>query len=388
MNIRYSFCLVAALSLLTFGISGTASAFHAGGVAHCDGCHSMHSSADNPLIGAANTQLLIGSDASSTCLNCHEGSGGYHIMSDDASNTNSGGDFFFLTEDFSINAGWAVNTYLGENRGHNVIAANFGLVVDSNPSNVQAPGGTYPAASLGCQSCHDPHGQIDGGTGNGAEPISISGSYGDTPVAGSIAGNYRLLGDTGYVTGGVTFTNPAPVAQASGSDGASVDYGQGMSEWCANCHGDFLVGVGNTKHASGNGVGLNDGPADLVANYNAYIATGDFNGAVGTSYDPLVSFERQEADGTALDATSTVGPDTNATVMCLTCHRAHASGNSNAGRWDFEVEFLAESHILSPEALVVFPDAVPYYANGAAVDIATDYGEFQRSLCNKCHVKD
>jgi hypothetical protein len=32
--------------------------------------------------------------------------------------------------------------------------------------------------------------------------------------------------------------------------------------------------------------------------------------------------------------------------------------------------------------------AVPYYANGAAVDVATKYGEYQRSLCNKCHAKD
>ncbi len=388
MNIRFSICLVAAISLLTFGIIGTASAFHAGGVAHCDGCHSMHSSADNPLIGAANTQLLIGSDASSTCLNCHEGSGSYHIMSTDASNMNAGGDFAFLTEDYSINAGWAVNTYLGENNGHNVIAANFGLVQDSNINNTLAPGGSYPSADLGCDSCHDPHGQIDGGTGNGALPISISGSYGGTPVAGSIAGNYRLLGDVGYepVGSGVTFVNAAPVATASGSDGASVNYGTGMSEWCGNCHGDFQVGLGDTKHATA--VTLNAGPNDLVANYNAYVATGDFTGGVADSFDGLVPFERAVSDGTLLDPTSTAGPDPTAEVMCLTCHRAHASGMSNAGRWDFEQEFLADSNILSPEAAVVFPTAVPYYKDGAAVDITADYGEFQRSLCNKCHVKD
>ena len=73
--------------------------------------------------------------------------------------------------------------------------------------------------------------------------------------------------------------------------------------------------------------------------------------------------------------------------MCLTCHRAHASAHNNAGRWDFEVdEFIAES------AALVSPDvpstAVPYYGDGAEIDVVTTYGEYQRSLCNKCHVKD
>ena len=31
---------------------------------------------------------------------------------------------------------------------------------------------------------------------------------------------------------------------------------------------------------------------------------------------------------------------------------------------------------------------MPYYKDGVAIDITTEYGEWQRQLCNKCHVKD
>ena len=58
--------------------------------------------------------------------------------------------------------------------------------------------------------------------------------------------------------------------------------------------------------------------------------------------------------------------------MCLTCHRAHASSGPNAGRWDFNITFLSEDGLESGS----YPLPDPY------ADPA------QRSLCNKCHVKD
>jgi hypothetical protein len=71
--------------------------------------------------------------------------------------------------------------------------------------------------------------------------------------------------------------------------------------------------------------------------------------------------------------------------MCLTCHRAHASAFNNITRWDMEHEFLAEG----------WPTAANLVAMGAVAnadyygrDVATDFGEYQRSLCNKCHVQD
>lgn len=369
-----------AAALLILGPAGAAFAFHGGGVAHCDGCHSMHNSADNPVEGATNNTLLKGSDASSTCLNCHDGGSGHEVKSTDGTKTNQGGDFYWMTKDYTV-VTWSGPTLFSKNdHGHNIVAVDYAMLAD--PNNLTAPGGTYPAASLGCNSCHDPHGKVNGGTANGSAAISVSGSYGAAdPGDGSIHGNFRLLGDTTYEPPGAgAFSNPAPIATSSSSAGASTDYGQGMSEWCANCHGDFIND--SHKHPAGNGEHLN-GYGD---NYNSYITTGDFNGLPATSYDGLVPFERGESDGSLLTAGSTVGPDSSSNVMCLTCHRAHASANANAGRWDFEVELLAESHAL--ESADVGATAAVYYKDGAVVDIATDYDPYQRSLCNKCHAQD
>ena len=153
---------IAALAgLVALGLSGTAFAFHEGGVAHCDGCHSMHNSPDNPIEGTGNETLLKGSDASSTCLNCHAGAGSptsYHIMSTNGSVWSPGGDFFWLTQSYTWVGRSGTETSNPDNVGHNVIAIDYTLTVDG--TNTTAPGGTYAAADLGCNSCHDPHGQV------------------------------------------------------------------------------------------------------------------------------------------------------------------------------------------------------------------------------------
>jgi hypothetical protein len=367
--------------MLALGLATTASAFHGGGVAHCDGCHTMHNSPENEVgpLATPNSTLLKGTDASSTCINCHEGAGSYHILSTDGSNFKAGGDFFWLTQSYT-NSNWSGSvTSNPDNMGHNVVAADFSLAVDG--TNASAPGGLFPSANLSCTSCHDPHGQVLGGTPNGQMPISESGSYGEAPAAGTIAGNYRLLGDNLH---GV-ITAPAPIAVTpkdyTETDVSHTAYGQGMSEWCASCHGAY-TGDPN-KHRSGN----LDTLGGIAATYNSYVATGDFTGVQATSYTALVPFEQQETDiATLLTATtSTEGPDAADNVMCLTCHRAHASAFNNATRWDMEHELLAEG----------WPTAANLTAMGAVAnadyygrDIHTDFGEFQRSLCNKCHAQD
>ena len=66
------------MALLAAGAYQT-HAFHAGGVAECVGCHSMHD--------AASGALLTMNDTSSTCLNCHENSSGssYHVSTAEGS---------------------------------------------------------------------------------------------------------------------------------------------------------------------------------------------------------------------------------------------------------------------------------------------------------------
>lgn len=378
-------------------LTGIAFAFHGGGVAHCDGCHSMHAGNGNDNFGVQGPSLTNGSDASSTCLNCHNGDGRYHVNSDGGQNTNEGGDFHWTAANGYVKVVRGTPIAIdGDNFGHNMLAADFGLANDATLA--ASPGGGFPAAGFGCTGCHDPHGQANGGTIGGAAPISVSGSYGAVPAAGTQAGNYRIL----YDSARVGFSEDAPIARANSYDGASVQYGTGMSGWCANCHLGFY-----TNSSSG---GMHPTDVSVPATYNSYVATGDFTGGVATAYDPLVPIERGAAITASSDladptdiATAGVGAAGGAQVMCLTCHRAHASGFDNALRWAYsDSEFIAESwQEVTGHALEVLPDpaiATPYYKHGVEVDVASfdpaatpftnGYGEYQRSLCNKCHVQD
>src|SRR5574338_580561 len=108
--------------------SGTPAAFHSGGVAECGGCHSMHS----PKAGGS--FLLVGTDASSTCLTCHmhagdTGPSSYHIATADADmpvgvppkQRTAGGDFGWLRKTYSFTVRGTATTEEGETHGHNIV---------------------------------------------------------------------------------------------------------------------------------------------------------------------------------------------------------------------------------------------------------------------------
>jgi len=391
-----------------FGMAGSALAFHDGGVASCEGCHTMHNSNGNAEmtmnatgIGIANAYLLQGADASSTCLNCH-GSGttihSYHVATEGAVNSGDvpaqfgpGGDFSWIT----------ASSGNGQNLGHNVVAANYngGLLADTTLTT--APGGTYDANDLGCSSCHDPHGKYrildDGTVATSGAPIVESGSYGAIPAAGEAVGVYRLLGGAAYTpesTGYAFGTSDPPVAVAPSTyntstvaGGATVAYGSNMSEWCANCHALMHNDSypTNLRHPAGNAAAL---PADIVANYNSYVKSGDMTGG---TYLALVPFENglssSAADRTTLAglATTPALAATTDNVMCLSCHRAHASGFDSMLRWNQDYEFITQNSAYHLVAGLGTPaQALAAYYNTPP----TDWAVAQRSLCNKCHAKD
>jgi hypothetical protein len=191
----------------------------------------------------------------------------------------------------------------------------------------------------------------------------------------------------GYAGPGLAaFQNPAPVARANAADWKETDsnhtaYGSGMSEWCANCHPLMLAGG---MHATGKAARLG---GEMASRYNAYVRTGDTSGTRATAYLALVPFEVGTSNIRALDPSSTSGPgETGApNVMCLTCHRAHASAFDDSGRWDFSVTFLADSHPRPGDAGIGPNDPRNSYYDR---DMIARFGPHQRQLCNKCHVRD
>jgi len=424
--------------MLALGLGGTAMAFHDGGVAYCDGCHTMHNSSkgvkmtvNSPGANVANAYLLQGSDQSSTCLKCHNTSGAtpssYHINTYPAPGAGSaptqltpGGDFAWLQKSYSWTTPRAGSS-AGERHGHNIIAADYNYVADATLT--VAPGGSYPNTSLGCNSCHDPHssarivdaaGTIGHRTpGSAVLPISGSGSYGAMPTATEAVGVYRLLGGIGYqpdsVVGSFAFTADSPIAVAPATYNRSesatdtrVAYGSGMSEWCSNCHTNMHNDSVDTnlRHPASNAAKL---PVDILTNYNTYVKSGDLSGSNATAYTSMVPYEEGTADRAALtahaviDGSVKIGPDANSNVMCLSCHRAHASAWDSMSRWNNSSEFLTVAGNWPGTDAPTTEGQNGTYSSGKTMAEyqqamygrpATLYATFQRSLCNKCHAKD
>lgn len=359
-------------------------AFHEGGVGYCEGCHVLHGS-DNAA--PSSRYMLKGPDPSSTCLQCHAKDGEfYNVLSSDGSMYTPGGDFYWLNKTFTFLENGVSSSSEGDNHGHNIVAAEYGLQADSKLSS--APDDAYPSAAMGCTSCHNPHGTVAGNNHN-SQAISVSGSYGATPAPGTISGNFRLLGGINYDGGkqGTSFKYPAPVAVADPNDWTETDshhtaYGSGMSEWCGNCHSSYLNS--SSRHPSGNNSKLD---TTTMSNYNSYVRTGKFTGTQSEAYLALVPFELGVTDKSLLDPSSTSGPGATGkeNVMCLTCHRAHASAFGNIGRWDLQTTFIADSHPNAGDGGVTGNDVLhSYYGR----DMIAAFGKYQRQLCNKCHVQD
>jgi hypothetical protein len=372
--------LMAALAVI---VASPVLAFHDGGVADCQGCHTMHNSQNgvgvnsdgvsDPPVGLAPgygyNQLLLYPNASDVCLACHGGARSYNVYTDDPldpglSNYYSAGNFVFLNED-NINDGHngGSNPLAGEHSGHNIMSgikgSNWDTVLDAPPSD-----GTSPLNNneISCSSCHDPHGNS----------------------------SFRLLYRGGQQvgigpSGGEDFVTYGATVEAFGISFGAIEandnhntYVSGYSQWCSTCHTGFHNNYGTRFiHPSGTALGG-------VANYyNSYNGTVDCvnNPPVGgnpcgtnditVSYLADVPFE--EDGRTAGDNTSRVGPSASARVACMTCHRAHATSARDAGRWDFQVSLLIEDGDESGS----WPIPNSYSAQPA-----------QRSLCNKCHTKD
>lgn len=361
--------------VLAIGLSASAvMAFHDGGVAECAGCHTMHNSQDGvPVDGAnpgGNEFLLTAATPSDACLRCHAGYGQFR----DGTGYGPGGDFYWVTKDFS----WLGHSPTpvvssGDSHGHNVISTTAGIVQDATLT--AAPGGTFDSQYLRCTSCHDPHGnqnfRLLYGTAEG--PRHNGSRYSFTAEAPVAIGNSRK-----------TYTSDGEER----SDHHTV-YISGMSEWCANCHIDMHSGNNtNFIHPTGENLG-----STIAANYNAYVSTDDLTGgSAATSYLGLVPFEDVQYDpttdpSTILPAYFTAGPDGQDQVMCLTCHRSHASAFGDIARWDMSETFLIDSHPNAGDIAPLQADIDNAYYNYDVVQ-GTVLTQNQRSLCNKCHVKD
>ena len=417
-------------ALVAVVLCSPAHSFHRGGVGECEGCHSIHNSSGgqpNSPTGTSGAFLLKGNDQSSVCLNCHQVSGDigpttYHVstagvdmpLGSPPRQMTPGGDFGWLKKSYSwynTLGSTTVQQSTANSHGHNIVALDYGYDIDYDKS--KAPGGTYPATAMACTSCHDPHGKyrrrLDGSITTDTAPIKGSGSLASSaePDAVSAVGVYRLLGGIGYYPKSLgpsnTFSNNPPAAvapdvynRAENVTQTRVAYGSGMSEWCRNCHQDIHTDVVPTssKHPSGNTGGALG--VTIAGWYNQYVKDGDLTGIESNAFLSLVPFEIGSSDYTTVlkpitTMTPTKGPsltDGTPQVMCLSCHRAHASGWDGSMRWNSRSSYIVFAGKYSQVG-----DIQPYgqgrnemEAQAAYYDRpASAFGYNQFQFCYKCH---
>jgi len=149
-------------------------------------------------------------------------------------------------------------------------------------------------------------------------------------------------------------------------------------------------------------VGDNGLLTNVYLNYNAYVKTGDLTGGTGANaFTSLVPFENNSPQNSALRTltASNAGPTASERVSCFSCHRAHASGFDSIARWSNGNEFLTVAGGTNGTT-AVYPDKTANAGQAmgrTAAETQWAYGgrdasvwaaPYQRSLCNKCHIKD
>lgn len=294
-----------------------------------------------------------------------------------------GGDFGYLKKSYSWKSPTGqIEVSPGEKHGHNIVAEDYGYEADGK--NIATPRGIYPGDKLSCISCHDPHGKI--------------------ASAADVGGAYRMLGGSGYKSSsapGLVFNIDPPVAvvprdynRSEAETDTRVAYGKGMSEWCSNCHTGGCAG--NYGHPV---CGSARFTMEIISNYNAYVKSGDINGRADASYTSLAPFEEGTDDAALLalhaknDGSYARGPDYRSVVMCLTCHRAHASAWDHITRWNMSTEFIVHNGTYPG----INNNAPAQYAQGRTLAEtqrafyerpSSRFAAYQRSLCNKCHLRD
>lgn len=283
------------------------------------------------------------------------------------------------------------------------------------------PGGTsITDKEWSCHSCHGMHSRfsdtysawrqlkrkVNGKVVTGSETagtVETSGGTSGTTTAGyePIMSNSR--GDIQGTTYKFSRADSNPLEGAdlmlAESDTNKNVYRGGFSSFCSACHGDFHGGTGETRATDNAKTNIGQTwqrhPTNVKLNETSIVQTNNGSSTSGakygiTTYTKVVSNAQSTnpnpvgydwryplvQDNADFTVKSTVAAWSNAStalgtsrIMCLTCHKAHASKFDNMTRWDANAHsFLASG-------------ATSDVGDGPAVGDNPAYG------CGKCHQK-
>jgi hypothetical protein len=314
----------------------------------CSNCHTMHNSQGGQSItGGAPQPFLVKANGALSCWGCHAKGTGDNIDpvtgAPQIKHTNpvdlAGGNFAYITGDKS---GITGDT---KTRGHNVIYTG---VTDDNFN-----GGTYPpgdefsqanegfnnttftcAGKFGCHGDRTVDGDFDSirGAHHSDGAVLKFGSIDEVAQGNSVGTSYRyLLG----VKGGEDSDWEATVSEADhneykgstgGTEGTKTSPGGNtISGLCAECHGNFhgdATDIGNASPWKRHPTDVSlPGSGTEYANY--------------TTYNPQVPVARTTIPNSPSSSVDPTGTSDDI-VMCLSCHRAHASPYQDILRWKYD----------------------------------------------------
>ncbi len=362
-------------AVLVFFAYSSALAFVSG---PCSDCHTMHNSVENAPVAQyydASTLTLTttapGSPAiesllKSDCVVCHSHAsastydlpGGatvpvVYTTGAPAGAVTAGGNFYYTTPGGG-----------GNNYGHNVRgiadqdtilrapgAGSIGCAGSCHDSLTFTDANTTPASGSGvrtngCQGCHLKvgHHAKNTGTEGGTIPDGPGDAYRflsghDDGLVGYVRNGQGAWEDDDWELTTTATSSNLYLAQANNPEKHPYI---SIGRWCAGCHADFhaygaveeLTGLSNGGDRVINNPGINPWlrhPTNVPLNSAAMPGVDDWDWVDGltVSYDPNYPVAR-------VNMGRPMPPyDASDQVMCLTCHKAHASEFPNSLRWAY-----------------------------------------------------
>jgi hypothetical protein len=324
----------------------------------CSNCHTMHNSQGGEpmvILGPGETDTSPrGSLLRASCMGCHSKTDG-STWKDPA----TGAPIVFNSQQPSYNAlmGLSAGNFYWvqseDDKGHNIFS--------DNPDNTLAVAPGSAVGSCGTNSCHENLDRTSTafGTRQGCSKCHMMGNtsgptgYHHSNTNGTLAdsaeeGWYRFLAGhesgTGHGVTGIEESdwqqNPSSSVHneylgfsgTKTSTGGFSAIGNTITAYCTGCHGNFHI----EQNASS--VWIRHPSDTIVPNSGEFAGAFGASGGTGT-YDPLVPVARPSLTGWTVPA-STVTLNTDL-VMCLSCHRAHASPYFKMVRWDYKSSTLS-----------------------------------------------
>ena len=372
--------LVLALLLVS---GGTAGQYHAGGTLFCYDCHTMHfsqshnwdgttpvptsppsglTSTGNWLSASGPNEKLLKAPANQLCLSCHDG----QPFAPDVLGVNGNASPANGREAGALNdqaLGAPYETWKGHTLGSTDLPPGYNQTLVGLPSNQYDN-----TVGLECTSCHLQHGSAtvyrNLGPRNAAfQPTYVLNTTNDTTkdVWINIASTYTggsgsaATFDPYYSTQNIFFNrNDATVG--------SLKTSNKIGSFCAACHASFHGGPGDTT------IGGTSSASNLEGFLRHPTAQTTIGAAGAAAYGGHSALSRSTGATTKVKVNTTDYTGfTNASPLCLTCHKAH--GNQNP----FGLIFLNRT--------AASVDEQGGYATGQTADVPTGY----RNLCGQCH---